>query len=151
MANSSLPPNLNAPTLPPRYPGIATAVANHLARKEIERQWRAQGRRITRYATIVAEAQTYLRDHPELFEQALSVVRRSPWHSMMAQREERERQRVERKREREWRKLVVVDDLPVRTNAQWAGMMVSPTLLSMLSEGGLAQSAGVWRASLRQS
>ena len=69
----------------------------------------------------------------------------------MAQREERERQRVERKREREWRKLVVVDDLPVRTNAQWAGMMVSPTLLSMLSEGGLAQSAGVWRVPLRQS
>jgi hypothetical protein len=40
----------------------------------------------------------------------------------------------------------------LRTNAQWAGSeMVSPTLLSMLSEGGLAQSAGVWRASLRQS
>jgi len=58
---------LNAPTLPPRYPGIAKAVANHLARREIERQWRAKGLRITRYSMIVAQAQTYLLNHPELF------------------------------------------------------------------------------------
>ena len=116
MANSSLPPNLNAPTLPPRYPRIATAVANHLARKEIERQLQAQGIRLTTfpYAKVVALARVYFVEHEEeLFAQALERVRKSPWHSMMAEREERERQRQERKREREWRKLVVVDDLPV--------------------------------------
>jgi hypothetical protein len=48
MANSSLSPNLNAPTLPPRYPRIVTPVSVHLARKEIERQWQARGQRITR-------------------------------------------------------------------------------------------------------
>jgi len=55
---------MDAPILPPRYPRIVTPVANHLARKEIER--RAKGQRITRYATIVAQAQTYLLNHPEL-------------------------------------------------------------------------------------
>ena len=100
MANSSLSPNLNAPTLPPRYPRIVTPVAVHLARREIERQWRAKGLRITRYATIVAQAQTYLLDHPELFEQALARVRASPWHSAMAAQEERQREREERKRAR---------------------------------------------------
>ena len=38
MANSSLSPNLNAPPLPPRYPGIAKALAHHFARRAIERQ-----------------------------------------------------------------------------------------------------------------
>ena len=116
MANSSLPPNLNAPTLPPRYPRIATAVANHLARKEIERQLQAQGIRLTtyRYAKVVALARVYLVEHEEeLFALAMERIRKSPWHSMVAEREERERQREERKREREWRKLVVRDDLPV--------------------------------------
>jgi hypothetical protein len=132
MANSSLSPNLNAPTLPPRYPRIVTPVAVHLARREIERQWRAKGLRITRYATIVEQARTYLLDHPELFEQALDRVRKSPWHSAQAEREERERQRVERKREREWRKLVVGDDLPVgptdnaKSGTENAGLSVQP-------------------------
>ena len=107
---------LDAPTLPPRYHGIARAVANHLARREIERQLQAQGIRLTTfpYAKVVALARVYFVEHEEeLFAQALERVRKSPWHSMMAEREERERQRQERKREREWRKLVVVDDLPV--------------------------------------
>ena len=112
MANSSLPPNLNAPTLAPRYPRIVTPVASHLARKEIERQWQARGQRITRYATIVEQARTYLLDHPELYAQALERVRKSPWHNMMAEREERERQRVERKRQREF-DLMERADLPV--------------------------------------
>jgi hypothetical protein len=107
---------LDAPTLPPSYPRIVTPVANHLARKEIERQWRAKGLRITRYATIVEQARVYFAEHEEeLFALAMERVRTSPWHSMMAEREERERQRLERKREREWRKLVVRDDLPVDT------------------------------------
>ena len=107
---------LDAPTLPPRYPGIARAVANHVARKEIERQLQAQGIRLTtyRYAKVVALARVYFVEHEEeLFALAMERIRKSPWHSMVAEREERERQREERKREREWRKLVVVHDLPV--------------------------------------
>jgi hypothetical protein len=101
----------------PRYPSIVTPVAVHLARREIERQWQAKGQRITRYATIVEQARTYLLDHPELFEQALLRVRKSPWHSMMVEREERERQRVERKRQREL-EVMERDDLPVRPTDQ---------------------------------
>jgi hypothetical protein len=99
------------------YPRIVTPVANHLARKEIERQWQAKGQRITRYSTIVAQARTYLLDHPELYEQALARVRKSPWHRAMAEREERERERQERKRQRE---LMLMEraDLPVRPTDQ---------------------------------
>jgi hypothetical protein len=116
MANSSLRPNLNAPTLPPRYPGIVTPVANHLARKEIERQLQAQGIRLTtyRYAKVVALARVYFVEHEEeLFAQAMDRVRKSPWHSMMVEREERERERQERKRQRE---LMLMEraDLPVK-------------------------------------
>ena len=108
---------LDAPTLPPRYHGIARAVANHLARKVIERQMQAKGLRITRYADVIALARVYFVEHEEeLLGLAMERVRASPWHSMMAQREERERQRQERKRERERRKLVVLDDLPVMLN-----------------------------------
>ena len=103
MANPSLSPNQDAPTLPPRYPGIARAVANHLARREIKRQLQAQGIRLTTfpYAKVVAQAQVYLAEHPELFDQAMERVRASPWHRMMAEREQRERERQERKRQRE--------------------------------------------------
>ena len=99
----SLSPNQDVPTLPPRYPGIAKAVANHLARRAVERQLQAQGIRLTTfpYAKVVAQARVYLAEHRELFDQAMERVRASTWHSMMAEREERERQRVERKRQRE--------------------------------------------------
>jgi len=40
----------------PRYPGIATPVANYLARREIERQLRAKGLRIGRYADVIERA-----------------------------------------------------------------------------------------------
>jgi hypothetical protein len=89
-----------SPILPRRYPRIVTPVAHGLARKEIERQWRARGLRITRYAIIVEQAQTYLLDHPELFEQALARVRASAWYSMMVEREQREHERQRRKRAR---------------------------------------------------
>ena len=82
----------------PRYPGIATPVANHLARKEIERQLRAKGLRIGRYADVIERARVYLAEHEEeLFAQAMEIVRTSPWHRAWAEREERER-------ERQWRK-----------------------------------------------
>jgi hypothetical protein len=62
----------------------------------------------------VEQARVYFAEHEEeLFALAMDRVRASLWHSMMAEREERERQRVERKLEREWRKLVVLGDLPV--------------------------------------
>jgi len=84
----------------PRYPSIATPVANHLARKEIERQMRAKGLRIGRYADVVEQARTYLADHPELFVRALEIVRTSPWHRAQADREERELEREQRRRAR---------------------------------------------------
>jgi hypothetical protein len=92
---------MDMPMLAPRYPRIVTPVANHLARKEIERQWRARGLRVTRYSEIIAQAQTYLAEHrAELFEQALARVRASPWHSAMVVREERELERQQRNRAR---------------------------------------------------
>jgi hypothetical protein len=81
----------------PRYPGVAIAVANHLARREIERQWRAKGLRITRYADVIEQARAYLAEHPELFDKALDIVRASPWHRAQAEREERELDRQRRK------------------------------------------------------
>ena len=84
----------------PRYPGIVTPVANHLARREIERQMRAKGLRITRYAEVIEQARVYLAEHPELFNKALALVRASPWHRAQAEREERELERERRKRAR---------------------------------------------------
>jgi hypothetical protein len=94
----SLSPNLDLPIFP-RYPGISKAVANHLARRAVERQLQAQGIRLTTfpYAKVVAQARVYLAVHPELFNQAIERVRASPWHSMMAEREEREPERQRRK------------------------------------------------------
>jgi hypothetical protein len=96
-ADPSLSSNLDVPIIP-RYPSIVTPVANHLARREIERQWRAKGLRIQRYADVIAQARAYLAEHEEeLFAQAMEIVRTSPRHRAWAEREERER-------ERQWRK-----------------------------------------------
>jgi hypothetical protein len=46
---------------------------------------------------VVAQAQVYLADHPELFDQAMERVRASPWHRAMVEREQRERVREDRK------------------------------------------------------
>jgi len=84
----------DVPIIRPRYPGIAKAVATHLARRVIEQRMRSQGLRITRYAVVVEQAQVYLAEHrEELMEQALARVQASPWHSMMAEREERDRRK----------------------------------------------------------
>ena len=68
MANSSLSPNLNAPPLPPRYPGIAKALAHLAARRAVRDQLRAQGVRLTTYpyAQLCAQARDYFDKHPEL-------------------------------------------------------------------------------------
>jgi hypothetical protein len=101
MADQSLSPNL--PILPPRYPGVARALAYLMARRVIERQWRAQGLRIRRYADIIEQARAYLAAHQEeLLAQAVERVQRDPKLRKIAEQEERER-------ERQWRKSKVVE------------------------------------------
>jgi hypothetical protein len=71
MADPSLSPILVSP--PPPYPGIARALALHLARRAVERQLRAKGLRVSHipYAQISEQARAYLADHPELLAQAV--------------------------------------------------------------------------------
>ena len=84
----------------PRYPGVAHALAYLMARRVIERQWRAQGLRIRRYADIIEQARDCLAEHEEeLLAQAAEVVQRNPKLRKMVEVEERQR-------EREWRKSV---------------------------------------------
>ena len=83
----------------PRYPGVAHALAYLMARRVIERQWRAQGLRIRRYADIIEQARAYLAAHQEeLLAQPAEVVQRNPRLRKMVEVEERDR-------ERQWRKL----------------------------------------------
>jgi hypothetical protein len=82
----------------PRYPGVAKALAYLLARHVIERQWRARGLRIRRYADIIEQARAYQAEHQEeLLAQAAEAVQRDPVLRKMAEREERERERQRRK------------------------------------------------------
>ena len=81
-------------------PSIAYARAHHLAKRAVERELAAQGRRAP-FAEIIAPAQAYRAAHQEeLLAQAAEAVRTSPWHSMMADREVRELEREQRKRTR---------------------------------------------------
>ena len=74
-------------------PSIAYARAHHLAKRAVERELAAQGRRAP-FAEIIALAQAYRAAHQEeLLAQAAEAVRTSPWHSMMADREVRELER----------------------------------------------------------
>jgi hypothetical protein len=101
-AAQSLSPNLNALPLPPRYPGVAIALAHHMARRAVERELRAQGLRVVHvpYAKILVMMQAYKAAHQEeLLAQAMERVSRDPKLRAMAEREERER-------ERHWRKSV---------------------------------------------
>jgi hypothetical protein len=94
-ASLSLSPN-HSPILPPRYPGVARALAHHLARRAVERRLRAQGLRVSHipYADISAQARDYLAAHPELVDQAAETVRNNPKLRTLAEREERERARM---------------------------------------------------------
>jgi len=49
------------------------------------------------YRDITARAMEYLREHPELLDQAMEVVHTHPWYRAMAERQERERERQARK------------------------------------------------------
>ena len=81
-------------------PSIAYARAHHLAKRAVEKELAAQGRRAP-CAEIIALTQAYRAAHQEeLLAQAVETVRASPWHSMMADREERELERQRRRRAR---------------------------------------------------
>ena len=91
---------MTSPTLPPRYPGVAHALARRLARRIVERRLQAEGAYISRMPiTKVRElASEYLSAHPQLLDCAAEIVRTHPKLRMMAEVEERHR-------ERQWRKL----------------------------------------------
>jgi hypothetical protein len=91
------------PILRPRYPGVAVALAHHMARREVERQLRAQGLRPVHvpYVRILALMQAYKAAHQEeLLAQAMERVSRDPKLRAMAERELRELEREQRKRAR---------------------------------------------------
>ena|SRR5215471_9744441 len=81
MADPSLSPILVSP--PPPYPGIARALALHLARRAVERQLRVKGLRMSYipFAQISEQARAYLADHPELLAQAVETVRKIPYQA----------------------------------------------------------------------
>jgi hypothetical protein len=64
----------------PRYPGIARAVARHLAIRAVEQRMTAEGLRVAYvpHAAIVEQALAYLAEHSELFDQAAEIVRTHP-------------------------------------------------------------------------
>jgi hypothetical protein len=93
MANQSLP---TIPIFHTPYPGIARARARHLAIKEVQRQLQAQGRRVSHipYAAINAQAMEYLRDHPELLDQAAESVRNDSGYRTLAAQHERDNEKM---------------------------------------------------------
>ena len=83
----------------PRVPGVAKALARHLARRAVESQLQAQGFLVVHvpYTQVRELAQAHLSAHPELLDQAAEIVRTDPKLRAMAEKEERQRQRNERK------------------------------------------------------
>jgi hypothetical protein len=91
----------NVPIIRPRYPGVAIALAHHLARRAVETELRAQGLRPTHvpYTRVLAMMDAYKAAHlPALLAHAAALVQRSPKLRKMAEREEREFDRERRKR-----------------------------------------------------
>ena len=68
------------PLPPPRYPGVAYALARYRARRIVESELRSQGIRVSYVPPrdIIAQAMEYLRNHPELLDQATESVRNDP-------------------------------------------------------------------------
>ena len=83
----------------PRCPSVARAVAARLARREVERELKAQGLRVTLVlpAKIVELTRAYLAAHPELLTQAIKIVLTHPGYRRFVEQEERERERQRRK------------------------------------------------------
>src|SRR5436190_11981616 len=105
MANSSLPHDtfqpigtaaVNAlaqvPLPPPRYSGVALALARYRARRIVEQRMRDQGVRVqyVSIAIIREQAQAYLEAHrQELLDQCAEIVQRDPKLRAMAEKEQR--------------------------------------------------------------
>jgi len=102
-------------------PSIAYARAHHLAKRAVERELAAQGRRAP-FAEIIALAQAYRAAHQEeLLAQAAEAVRTSPWHSMMADREVRELEREQRKKSDSAQTSTEIVDVLSTTSAIFRG------------------------------
>jgi hypothetical protein len=73
-------------------------LARRSAIKAVERDIRAQGLRVmsVERRVILAAADAYLREHPELIEEAAETVRKVPQLRTLAEREERQRRRNQR-------------------------------------------------------
>jgi hypothetical protein len=103
MANSSLPHDtfqpigtatVNAPAQvpfpPPRYSGVALALARYRARRIVEQRMRDQGVRVqyVSIAIIREQAQAYLEAHrQELLDQCAEIVQRDPKLRAMAEKD----------------------------------------------------------------
>ena len=102
-------------------PSIAYARAHHLAKRAVERELAAQGRRAP-FAEIIALAQAYCAAHQEeLLAQAAEAVKTSPWHSMMADREVRELEREQRKKSDSAQTSTEIVDVLSTTSAIFRG------------------------------
>jgi hypothetical protein len=72
-------------------------LATRSAIKAVERDIRAQGLRVTFVERrVILAAANYLREHPELFEEAAETVRNVPQLRTLAEREERQRRKNQR-------------------------------------------------------
>ena len=74
-------------------PATTMAHVRYLARKAIRRQFQAAGLKLTyvKYSDIVAAANEYAREHPELIAEAIEAVRNVPQLRTLAEREQRKR------------------------------------------------------------
>jgi hypothetical protein len=86
---------MTSPTLPPRYSGVAYALARYRAKRIVQNELRSQGRRVSLILPrdIIAQAMEYLRNHPELLDQCAETVRNDPKLRTLAEQQERERWR----------------------------------------------------------
>jgi hypothetical protein len=75
-------------------PATVMLMARYKARQAVERELQAQGVRVNvGVRKIVRAANEYLRDHPELFEQAAEMIRDTPSLRKAAELEARRRAR----------------------------------------------------------
>jgi hypothetical protein len=77
----------------PHITAATITLARYYAKREVKREWRAQGIRIWDYeaSDLAKAAKSYLSEHPVLIEQAAETVRNDPRLRTLAEREERQR------------------------------------------------------------
>src|SRR6516225_750626 len=92
-----------------RYTKVARILAHRLARKAVERRMQANGVRLTCISPAQLRELTlaYLSAHPDLLDQATTLVQGNPKLRKMDEVEERRRERQERK----WRKQLGRNDV----------------------------------------